>query len=100
MLFRSTNAGRLAQRERVVKEISARVRQLTAEEWVRRLDAAGVPNGVVKSVLETLREEPASALTGVAPSVPGSVRLPPPRLNEHGAVVREMGWAVFKSLRR
>ena len=96
----ATNAGRLAQRERVVKEISARVRQLTAAEWVRRLDAAGVPNGVVKSVLETLEEEPASALTGVAPSVPGSVRLPPPRLDEHGAEVRELGWRVFERLRR
>jgi hypothetical protein len=54
----------------------------------------------VKSVLETLREEPASALTGVAPSVPGSVRLPPPTLDEHGAAVRDLGWAVFKNLRR
>ncbi len=96
----ATNAGRLAERERVVGEISARVRQRTAVEWVRRLDAAGVPNGVVKSVLETLREEPASALTGVAPSVPGSVRLPPPTLDEHGAAVRDLGWAVFKNLRR
>jgi hypothetical protein len=49
----------------------------------------------VKSVLETLREEPSSPLTGVAPSVPGSVRLPPPRLDEHGALVRELGWNVF-----
>ena len=96
----ATNAGRLAHRGRVVKEISTRVRQLNAAEWVRRLDAAGVPNGVVKSVLETLREEPASALTGVAPSVPGSVRLPPPKLDEHGADVRRLGWGVFENLRR
>ena len=96
----ATNAGRLAHRDRVTKDISARVRQLTAAEWVRRLDAAGVPNGVVKSVLETLREEPASPLTGVAPSVPGSVRLPPPKLDEHGALVRERGWGAFKTLRR
>ena len=96
----STNAGRLAQRERVVTEISNRVRQLTAAEWVRRLDAAGVPNGVVKSVLEALREEGASPLTGVAPSVPGSVRLPPPKLDEHGAAIRQLGWKVFDKLRR
>jgi crotonobetainyl-CoA:carnitine CoA-transferase CaiB-like acyl-CoA transferase len=95
----STNAGRLAQRERVVTEIAARVRQHPAAECARRLDAADVPNGLVKSVLETLREEPASALTGVAPSVPGSIRLPPPRLDEHGAVVRERGWSVFDELR-
>jgi crotonobetainyl-CoA:carnitine CoA-transferase CaiB-like acyl-CoA transferase len=93
----STNAGRLVQRERVVTEIAGRVRQLSAAEWARRLDAAGVPNGVVKSVLETLREEPSSPLTGVAPSVPGSVRLPPPRLNEHGALIREKGWDAFAS---
>jgi glutaryl-CoA transferase len=94
----STNAGRLAQRERVVKEMAARVRQQPAAEWARRLDDAGVPHGLVKSVLETLREEPASALTGVAPSVPGSIRLPPPRLDEHGAVVRKRGWGVFDTL--
>jgi crotonobetainyl-CoA:carnitine CoA-transferase CaiB-like acyl-CoA transferase len=95
----STNAGRLAQRERVVKAIADRVRQEDAAECARRLDAVGVPNGLVKSVLETLREEPASALTGVAPSVPGSVRLPPPRLDEHGAEVREKGWGAFEKLR-
>lgn len=91
----STNAGRLAQRERVVSAIAARVRERPASEWSRLLHDAGVPNGLVKSVLETLREEPASALTGVAPSVPGSVRFPPPRLDEHGAAIRERGWGVF-----
>jgi crotonobetainyl-CoA:carnitine CoA-transferase CaiB-like acyl-CoA transferase len=96
----STNAGRLAQRERVVKEMAARVRQQPAAEWARRLDAAGVPNGLVKSVLETLREEPASALTGVAPSVPGSIRLPPPKLDEHGELVRAEGWRAFERLGR
>jgi crotonobetainyl-CoA:carnitine CoA-transferase CaiB-like acyl-CoA transferase len=96
----ATNAGRLAQRERVVNEIGACVRKRPAAEWARRLDAAGVPNGLVKSVLEALREEPASALTGVAPSIPGSVRLPPPRLDEHGGLVRESGWGAFRKLRR
>jgi crotonobetainyl-CoA:carnitine CoA-transferase CaiB-like acyl-CoA transferase len=96
----STNAGRLAQRERVVKEISGRLRQLSAAAWTQRLDAAGVPNGVVKSVLETLREEPSSPLTGVAPSIPGSIRLPPPRLDEHGTDVRKFGWKVFDKLKR
>lgn len=95
----ATNAGRLAQRERVVTEISARLRERTATEWTRILDSAGVPNGLVKSVLETLREEPSSPLTGVAPSVPGSVRLPPPRLDEHGALIRELGWNVFTKMR-
>ena len=92
----ATNAGRLAERERIVTAIAARVRERPASEWSRLLDASGVPNGLVKSVLETLREEPASALTGVAPSVPGTVRLPPPRLDEHGALIRARGWDAFK----
>ncbi|HET6703242.1 MAG TPA: CoA transferase [Gemmatimonadaceae bacterium] len=95
----ATNAGRLAQRERVVTEISVRLRERTAAEWTRIFDSAGVPNGLVKSVLETLREEPSSPLTGVAPSVPGSVRLPPPRLDEHGALLRELGWNAFTRMR-
>ena len=60
-----------------------------------RLDSAAVPAGRVKSVLEVLGEVEASPLTGVAPSVPGSVRLPPPRLGEHGADIRKRGWGAF-----
>jgi hypothetical protein len=36
---------------------------------------------------------------GVAPSVPGSVRLPPPRLDEHGAEIRARGWDSFNAQR-
>jgi hypothetical protein len=40
-----------------------------------------------------LGEVEASPLTGVAPSVPGGrVRRPPPRLDEHGPVIRAGGW--------
>ena len=95
----ATNAGRLARRDHVVAAMSARLRERPAAEWARRLDAADVPNGVVKTVLEALREEPVSVLTGVAPSVPGSVRLPPPRLDEHGELVRAKGWAAFDDYR-
>ena len=56
---------------------------------------AGVPCGPVKPVLEALRDVAASPLTGVAPLAPGTVRLPPPRLDEHGALVRAKGWAAF-----
>jgi glutaryl-CoA transferase len=90
-----TNAGRLAERERVVAAFAARLRERPAREWTSRLDKVGVPSGVVKTVLEVLGEVDASALTGVKPSVPGSVRLPPPRLDEHGAEVRSRGWGVF-----
>jgi len=90
-----TNAGRLAHRDAVVGAIRERVRTQSAAAWLARLDAAGVPCGVVKPVLEALQEVEASPLTGVAPVVPGVVRRPPPRLDEHGALVRACGWAAF-----
>lgn len=91
----STNAGRLASRDRIIVAVSEKLRAKTAAEWIELLDGAGVPCGVVKSVLESLKEIDASALTGLAPSVPGSVRLPPPMLDEHGAEIRARGWGVF-----
>lgn len=93
----ASNAGRLGQRDRVVLAISKRLREHNAAHWVERLSAAGVPVGVVKSVLEALAEVSASPLTGVAPSIPGSVRLPPPRLGEHTAAVRARGWDAFRA---
>ncbi|HEU4880125.1 MAG TPA: CoA transferase [Gemmatimonadaceae bacterium] len=91
----ASNAGRLDQRHRVVDAVAARLRDGTAAEWIEKLDAAGVPCGTVKTVLEALRDADASPLTGIAPSVPGSVRLPPPKLNEHGDEIRSKGWGSF-----
>ena len=91
----ATNAGRLAARTRVVGAIAARVRTAPAARWLARLEDAGVPCGVVKPVLEALREVEASAVTGVAPQA-GAVRRPPPRLDEHGALVRRAGWDAFR----
>jgi crotonobetainyl-CoA:carnitine CoA-transferase CaiB-like acyl-CoA transferase len=71
------------------------VRTQTAAAWLTRLDAAGVPCGVVKPVLEALQDADASPLTGVSPAAPGTVRRPPPRLDEQGALVRAQGWAAF-----
>jgi crotonobetainyl-CoA:carnitine CoA-transferase CaiB-like acyl-CoA transferase len=90
-----TNAGRVAQRAKVVEEMTARIAEKTASHWISLLDAAGVPCGIVRSVLESLRDVECSAATGVAPSVPGSVRLPPPKLDEHGAEIRAHGWNSF-----
>jgi crotonobetainyl-CoA:carnitine CoA-transferase CaiB-like acyl-CoA transferase len=90
-----TNAGRLAHRERVVGAVASRVAEGPAAEWRSRLDAAGVPCGLVLTVDEVLASREASALTGMPPSVPGRVRRPPPRLGEHTAAVRERGWAAF-----
>ena len=90
-----TNAGRIASRERVVTEITRRLKERSAAEWVVRLDTAGVPCGVVRTVPEALAESTASALTGLPPSVEGSVRRPPPTLGEHSGILRERGWDAF-----
>jgi crotonobetainyl-CoA:carnitine CoA-transferase CaiB-like acyl-CoA transferase len=94
----ATNPGRVAHRGEVVAALGARIRERPAAEWLPRLERAGVPAGVVRSVLETLAEVEASPLTGVAPSVPGTVRRPPPRLGEHGELVRRRGWEAFHAV--
>ena len=90
-----TNAGRVTDRARVIEAMTARIAEKTSSHWIARLDAAGVPCGIVRTVLESLRDLECSAATGVAPSVPGSVRLPPPRLDEHGAEIRAHRWGSF-----
>jgi crotonobetainyl-CoA:carnitine CoA-transferase CaiB-like acyl-CoA transferase len=90
-----TNAGRVAERARVIQAMTTRIAERPAPHWISLLDRAGVPCGVVRSVLESLRDVDCSAATGVAPSVPGSVRLPPPKLDEHGSEIRAHGWASF-----
>lgn len=91
----ATNADRVRARARVAATIAARVRERRADEWLARLDAAGVPAGRVRTVLEALAEVDASALVGVAPSVGGRVRCPPPLLDEQGAAIRRAGWGIF-----
>jgi crotonobetainyl-CoA:carnitine CoA-transferase CaiB-like acyl-CoA transferase len=90
-----TNAGRVAQRARVVGALAGRLRERPAAVWQRVLDDAGVPNGVVRTVLEAVRDVDASKITGVAPSTGGSVRRPPPRLDEHGVAIRRRRWDAF-----
>ena len=91
----ATNAGRLANRDRIVSAVSDRLRTRNAEDWIRVLGDGGVPCGIVRTVLEALKDVESSPLTGVAPSIPGSVRFPPPRLDEHGDQIRSRGWLVF-----
>jgi crotonobetainyl-CoA:carnitine CoA-transferase CaiB-like acyl-CoA transferase len=90
-----TNAGRVADRERVARKIGDAVASRPAEEWVTLLRQAGVPSGLVKGVAESLTDSGASPITGVPPSVPGTVRNPPPGLDEHGAAIRSLGWRAF-----
>lgn len=93
------NAGRVAARERVVATMAQRLREQTSDYWLVRLDRAGVPCGVVRSVLESLRDLDCSPHTGVPPSVPGSIRMPPPALDEHGAEIRARKWDAFAERR-
>lgn len=91
----AANAGRLEHRGRIVSEFSRRLATRSAAEWREVLDKAGVPNGVVYTVLEALRGANGSALTGMPSSVGGVVRFPPPSLDEHGDLVRRDGWNAF-----
>jgi crotonobetainyl-CoA:carnitine CoA-transferase CaiB-like acyl-CoA transferase len=93
-----SNSGRVAQRDRVVGALSDRLAQRSAEFWLGVLSAAGVPCGLVHTVQEALEGVQASPRTGVESSVGGSVRFPPPKLDEHGALVRRHGWAAFAHL--
>jgi crotonobetainyl-CoA:carnitine CoA-transferase CaiB-like acyl-CoA transferase len=92
------NADRVRHRERLVRTLGETFRSRTAAEWLGRLEAAGVPAGIVRRVSEALGDVRADPKTGIAPLPPGSVRLPPPRLDQHGALVRERGWDAFDSL--
>ena len=90
-----TNAARVDGRAELVPALARRGAERPAAEWLARLDAAGVPAGVVRSVRETVDAAGGSPVTGMPPSVAGGrVRLPPPRLDEHGAAVRAGGWAA------
>lgn len=93
------NRGRLAQRDRVVAAIQRVINRRTAGEWLDILGRANVPAGSVRTVLEAIAESAdASPITGMPTSVGGRVRLPPPRLDEHGKIVRKLGWGAFEQL--
>jgi crotonobetainyl-CoA:carnitine CoA-transferase CaiB-like acyl-CoA transferase len=51
-----TNSGRVEHRDELVAELVPVFATLTADEWVARLDAAGVPAGKVRGVFEALAE--------------------------------------------
>jgi crotonobetainyl-CoA:carnitine CoA-transferase CaiB-like acyl-CoA transferase len=92
----ATNVGRVKNRDRVVAALSERVHEMAAQHWIDRLQSAGVACGLVRTVAEALAVTDASPITGVPPSVPGTVRFPPPRLDEHGQSIRTLGWRAFQ----
>jgi crotonobetainyl-CoA:carnitine CoA-transferase CaiB-like acyl-CoA transferase len=91
----ATNAQRLAARDTIVPALAAALARRSAAHWRTSLDLAGVPNGIVRTVSEVLAEAEASPLSGIASSVPGRVRRPPPRLDEQGSAIRASGWGYF-----
>lgn len=95
----ATNSGRLARRDFVVGQMSERVRTRSASHWLEALQQAGVPAGVVKGVLEVITETDASALRGMPSSIGGTTRFDPPRLDQHGELIRRLGWGAFSGYR-
>ncbi len=92
----ATNAGRVKNRDRVVAALAERVGEMGAQHWIDCLHSVSVPCGVVRTVAEALEVSDADPRTGMPPSVPGSVRLPPPKLDEHGDAIRTLGWRAFQ----
>ena len=96
-----TNPGRVAHREELVGELSAIFATRSADEWVERLAASGVPAGKVRGVLEALTERGTTAVEhptiGALPLVPSPFGLaaePPPLLGQHTReVLAEAGYA-------
>ena len=94
----ATNAARVANHDELTARLGAVFATRRAEEWVAVLRAAAVPAGPINDVAEAFalagelglptlaaaagRPAPAPALRM------GAVRLPPPRLDEHGAEIR------------
>lgn len=95
----ASNRDRLARREFVIGEISSAVAKKPAREWIGRLQGAGVPCGEVKGVLEAISETNGSKIFGMPSSIGGTVRFPPPRLDENGGQIRSLGWRSFPGYR-
>jgi hypothetical protein len=51
----------------------------------------------VNSVLDAVKDAgSASPRTGMPPVAGATIRRPPPRLDEHGPLVRSRGWEAFR----
>lgn len=98
----ATNPSRVAHRAELIPVLENELRRATTEEWVARLDAAGVPVGPIQTVGQAL-EDPQVLARGMVAEVehpeagrlkvvncpvrltrtPASVRTPPPLLGQH-----------------
>jgi crotonobetainyl-CoA:carnitine CoA-transferase CaiB-like acyl-CoA transferase len=98
----ATNPARLEHRAELGEELQAAFAGATADEWVARLRAAGVPVGPINDVAqafafaESLELDPVDETGGVRTvrspvrleRTPALVQRRPPRLDEHGDDIR------------
>ncbi len=114
------NADRVRNREVLIAELEAMVRERRVAHWVERLDAAGVPCGPINDIAHAmadpqiaargLRVDLPHALAGRVPLVanpiklsatPPTYELAPPMLGEHTAeVLRELAGISDDELQR
>jgi crotonobetainyl-CoA:carnitine CoA-transferase CaiB-like acyl-CoA transferase len=107
-----TNADRVNNRDALIPVLNESFEQRTADEWLAVLEAAGVPAGKVRGVLDAIRQAEAAgraATTSVEHPTAGRLELidsplrldsglrpaePPPLLGEHtDAVLDELGYS-------
>jgi crotonobetainyl-CoA:carnitine CoA-transferase CaiB-like acyl-CoA transferase len=99
----ATNAARVAHADELAEQLEAVLRTRPAAEWIDALRAAGVPAGQINDVAEayalaeSLGMEPVREVAGYPLPTPPlrldgerpAIRRPPPKLDEHGAELRD-----------